>query len=545
MKCIAITVLVATFLTPALPTFASDELPVGSGLTASQSARMSATDGDELPVGSGLTAEALVRVQAGTDSMFDTTGNFSELAMQARYDAPEQTGLYAGLDFRAINDDTYGVSSVFLGIPYYFLIREAGVGYEGSPLSGRAGRFPHSDVVESPYSLFVSSREQSAFLYELDYQGDWLRFLTRSVELNRNSDIKRGYELGYPDRSVVFQTVAITREHWEFGFQDSTVAVPAKDSAVVGVNDGESELERAQTSDGSGPLFVPDLFFSPLPGFLTQYILGSGDNPWRQDINYNSLMGFYGVVRGDGADLPWQVESQILVDDFNANAFFNPSAEQQNPFMIGWMVSGRIDTDLGRFRLSHAGSTMYTFQDSQDRNYSYTYYPEISFPLNDEGDRRTLDYRDNYFGFYLGENTLALRLDWERDFDVAWGSFDRLDAGASLEYTVSGTKSPANQWGDYSDWKEHGNDWPAESTRLLDESTLEHGLSLSTQTSISRPLGGAELNVGLTGDLGVWFNVLEQDAAGDGGPSPRDDLYRPSDRNYILGQAGVFARMSY
>lgn len=491
-------------------------------------------------IGEGLSASALVGGNAGTDTMFGTTGNYTELGLALQYRSPGN-GFYGSVDFRALGDDKYGVSHAFLDLPVYLYIREAGIGYDGELLSARAGRFRHSDVVKSPYALFVSSHENTGFLYELDYEGDWLRFLTRSVELSRNSVID------YPDKSVVFQTIALTRENWEFGFQDATVAVPIRAEQIDDIyldDDDEIVVERIRRSDGSGPVFVPELFFSPLPGYLTQYIVGARNSdegrPWGQEINYKSLMGFYGVLRGEAYELPWEVESQILVDDFNANAVFNPDGTQ-NPYMGAWMLSGLLETEYGHFRLSHAGSLMYTFQTSGSRRYSYTYYPEVWFPR--DGGEQTIDYRDSYFGFHLGENTLAFRLDWEDTYGAPERLGETISLESGIEYTASGSKSPANQWGDFDSWQDldgAGSGTGAfSSTRLLDESPLEHGLSLSLGASLSRPLGAGLMTLGLTGDFGTWFNVLRRDSAADGGR----DLYRPSGETYVKSRVGLFARM--
>ncbi len=477
----------------------------------------------------GLSVATLLRGNVGTVDKFGIRGSSVELGTAISYSSLRLPFSF-GVDLRAISDDRYTVSRAFLDSPVYFFIHEAGIGFDGDPLSGRAGRFPHYDVVKSPYSLFVSSRGNSAFLYEIDYEGEWVRFLTRSVELSRNSVFDS------PEKSVVFQTVAIRRPRWEVGFQDATVAVPPP----------ESNEDPPQTSDGSGPVFVPELFFSPLPGYMTQYIIGGGESlgagaPWVQDFNYKSLMGFYGVLRGGEARLPWEVEAQILVDDFNANAIMNPDGNQ-NPFIGAWMLSGIVDTDYGNFRLSHAGSLMYTFQTSHNRNYGYTYYPYTYFERNGE---QTIDYRDNYFGFFLGDNTLAFRLDWDRGFPVGAAIDRTIGVEAGLEYTVSGSKSPANQWGDLDHWSDHNGDGAFGSTRLLDEDRLEHGLALHLAGEYTYPLRFGSLRFGLDGTFGVWFNVLRRDRAADSPDDPRGDLYRPSDETYRKARFGVWTMYSF
>ena len=475
-------------------------------------------DGDASATGTGdgdasaITAEFLLEQTVGSQPMFPGSGTFTQLGIITAYrsDSP----FYATFDFRALSDDRYSVGAAFLDIPFSFRIREAGLGYAGEPLSLRAGIFAHADVVESPYSLFISGRRQSAFLYEIDYTGRWLRLLTRSIELNRNS------ALGYPDRSVVFQTIGVHGDGWEVGFQDSVVAVP------LPVSDGE---KITQTSDGTGPVFVPALFFLPLPNYVTQYILGGGENPWRQSINYKSLMGFYGRMR---LDLPLELEAQILIDDFNANAFVRPDHPHQNPFMGAWMLSGRMPTPIGAFRFSHAGSLMYTFQTSHNRRYSYTYYPEVVFPRGDEW--QVIDYRDNYLGFFLGDNTVAFRLDWEHHLRPQRPVAFDLGLDGLLEYTVSGSKSPLNPWGDYRSWSDHPGEGPLASTRLLDEEVLEHGLRLGLSASASRRWGPGTIALRLATGAGVWFNVLRLDEVDRPGfPAPHDvEIYRPSDETH-------------
>lgn len=474
-----------------------------------------------------LSAEVILRQDFGSTPRYLSEGTSSELGIRLGYDWP--VGIYARLDFRASTDGRYGVARQFLDVPFYFVMREGGLGYETDSLHLRAGRFTHADVVESPYSLFVSSREHSAQLYEIDIRGEWLRFLTRSVQLNRNS------VHGYPDRSIVFQTIGVTRPNWEVGFQDATVAVPMPDP------------DGGQTSDGSGPTFVPELFFNPFPSYLNQYILGAGEAPWVQDINYKSLMGFYGVLRGETRELPWKVEGQILVDDFNANAIWNPGSEHQNPFMGAWMLSGRLDTGAGRFRLSHAGSLAYTFQTYGNRRYSYTYYPEVAFPRG--GELSPIDYRENYFGFYHGPNTAAFRLDWEHELPAPPALGETIALDGELEYTISGTKSPLNPWAEYESWRDHGSDGAFTSTRYLDDDRLEHGVRLGLSGTLTRELGVGRLTVGLHGELGVWVNVLKLDeltrSSADDFPDSQDvEYYRPSDETFTLGRVGLFARYS-
>ena len=491
---------------------------------------VAAPSGAHAQIGDGLTAEGLIAQRFAGEEMFGTRGTYTELGIGLRYDAP--IGLYASLDLRARSDDRYGSPLWVEDGPVYFELREGGFGYDGELISARAGRFPHSDVVDSPYALFISGRERSAFIYEIDYEGDWLRILTRSITLNRNS------VHGYPDRSAIFQTVAIRRPGWEVGFQDATVAV------------GKPRADGERPSDGTGPVFVPEFFFVPLPSYVNQRILRSGENPWLQDINFKSMMGFYAVVRSETTGgLRWETEGQILFDDFNTNAIFQPQ-EWQNPFIGGWMLSGKVDSPLGAFRLSHAGTLAYLFQTSSERRYSYTYYPEVTFPLG--GELQVIDYRDNYVGFYLGENTAAVRLDWERHIEpnLERPRVDRVSIDASGEYTVSGSKSPLNPWTEYDDWREHGEEWPFGSTRFLGEDPLEHGLLFGAGVETRIPAGTGALIPRIEATAGVWYNVLRltpltRGPGDDFPPSGQVEFYRPSDETFAQAALTLSARYRF
>ena len=312
--------------------------------------------------------------------------------------------------------------------------------------------------------------------------------------MNKNS------ALGYPDRSLVFQTISVRGARWEIGYQDSTIAVGMPDS------------EGNQPSDGSGPVFVPEFFFNFIPSYLIQQILGDGETPWLQRLNYNSLMGFFGRIHGESpSGIPWYVEAQILIDDFNANALFKPDSPVQNPYIGAWMLSGLLDTRMGSLRFSHAGALAYAFQTSGALRYSYTYYPEVGFPHY--GSWQPIDYRENYLGFYLGENTLAFRLDWEQSIPVSTRLGHNLQLYGVGEYTISGSKSPMNPWGDYQSWDDHpgAGESAFGSTRLLDEELLEHGIRIGASGSLTRRVGPGMLTFRIEGELSSWINVLRLD----------------------------------
>ncbi len=477
---------------------------------------------------SGFWAEVSASQIIGTD------GLWQDLSAGIGYDSA-LTGLSWIAVLSAQSDGKYDsfFDEEHVGGFAYFL-ETGGITYTSEFLTLRAGRFPHVDVVENPYSLFVSSLATPAFLYEIDYRGNWLRFLTRSVELTRNS------ANDFPDRSIVFKTLAITQPSWEFGFQDAIVAV----------------APSAPPGDGSGPVFVPEYFFNPIPAVFTQYTLGGGNSPWVQNLNHNSLMGFYGLMRGETPQaMEWDALAQWLVDDVNLNAIVNPDSPHQNPNKWAWLIAARIATPYGAFRLSHAGAHMYTFQTSGNRRYEYTYYPDVVFPRGG-GVLDPIDYRDNYFGFYLGENTAAFKLDWEWALPRLPVPGAELHLAGAASYTVSGSKSPSNPWHEYKKWDEPYPDRKY-STRFLDEETLEHGALLTLEAEWRQPLGPGRYTVGLRADFGHWWNVLrltpvvidgepvERAESGPGTRFPGADnveIYRPSsNENYGLAQIEIYA----
>ncbi|TVR57349.1 MAG: hypothetical protein EA426_12230 [Spirochaetaceae bacterium] len=486
------------------------------------------------PLFSGFWAEISAAQIIGTD------GAWQDLSAGIGYDSA-LTGLSWIAVLSAQSDGKY--DSFFdedhVGGFAYFL-EAGGITYTSELFTLRAGRFSHFDVVENPYSLFVSSLAIPAFLYEIDYRGNWLRFLTRSVELTRNS------EIGYPDRSIVFKTLAITQPNWEFGFQDAIVAV-APTVTIDGVT-------SPPPGDGSGPVFVPEYFFNPIPAVFTQYTLGGGKSPWVQRINHNSLMGFYGLMRGETPSaMRWDAVAQWLVDDVNLNAIVNPDSPHQNPNKWAWLIAARLSTPYGAFRFSHAGAHMYTFQTSGHRRYEYTYYPDVLFPRGG-GLLDPIDYRDNYFGFYLGENTAAFKLDWEWQIPRLPVPGAELHTAAALSYTVSGSKSPSNPWHEHDSWRDPVPDGRKYSTRFLDEDILEHGALLTLEAEWRSPLGPGRYTVGLRANFGHWWNVLRLESV-DGDPVDRQtglgtalfpgasdvEIYRPSNENYGLAQIEIYA----
>ncbi len=353
----------------------------------------------------------------------------------------------------ATNDDRYYSTHSLYWSNHFFQIENSGVGVTLGPLRFRGGRLAHFDVLEAPYSLFVSSRGISAPMVELAYDDGLFFYLTRWIGLTMYS------ALAYPNRGAVVKWYGLDFGEFRFGFQDSVVF--------------------------TNRIFDFEYFASPIPGFFTQYTQTSVDAPWRKSGNDNSIMGFFAEYAADA----WDLSAQLLIDDANSNFIFSPDGPQ-NPFKIAWMLGGTLDTAVGAFRFDHAGATKYTFQPAGGPGYlvpyGYTYIPDTDY--ESAGQTRAIPNQDNYIGYPHGENNLAFRVGWDHAVTFpALGAVGRgpstaaavppaqlLSLAASLEYRISGSKSPANPWHDYLWYTEDG-----EGSRLLDEDVLEHRLLLT------------------------------------------------------------------
>jgi hypothetical protein len=336
-------------------------------------------------------------------------------------------------DLSLLSDRKYASSQRDAWGGLYTMINRGGIGFEvgekeaAGRLGLRAGRLPFDDVVDSPYSLFVSGQEYPPLLGELSYEHSIFFYQSRGMVLNYNS------VEGYPERGANLKTFGIHLENGlRFGVQEAAVYTDIP--------------------------FDPEYFISPIPQFFTQYINKSSGKPWGQTGNDNYIVGFY----GDYQSLPWQISGQLLVDDFGSVT--------NNPDKIAWQAGARRATPWGRFGLHHGGATKYTFQaygsGGGDTQYEYTYYPASVFTL--DGEEVSIDPDENYIGYRHGENNLAFLLDYANEFAG-------IEAAAALEYVVTGEQSPSNPWFEYDSWY----DIPGPSTKLLDSGVLEHDLRLS------------------------------------------------------------------
>jgi hypothetical protein len=402
-------------------------------------------------------------------------------------------------DMSLIGDEKYEPAERFM-FGRYFYIHNGGVILDFGPLSLKAGRFVHRDIVDTPYSLFVSSYDPffdttglSALLADISFRGGPFTYESRWIDLNTRSD------QGYPDRGANYKVFALQLGDFRFGLQDVAVYV-----------DRSFDLEY---------------FLSPIPHIFTQMFTSMDGTPWLQTGNDNSITGlFFEWLRPES-----YLYAQWLVDDISLDALIPQFLRDWFPEVFGstaaaskmaWSLGGRYEFPFGTLGFYHAGATKYTFEATNDvPQYGYTYYPASEY-LQD-GVWVELDYRDNYIGYLYGENNLAFLADYAY-------SFPRLDVGASLEYVISGSKSPANPWHDATGATDAGR-----YTQMFGEPVLEHTVAARIQAAWrvrSWTLYGRLR-------LGGVFNRLGLESAVDDGGDPQRWIYRPQagDNRLIYG----------
>lgn len=383
-----------------------------------------------------------------------------------------------------------------------FEFGEAGVRYEDGPILAELGRLKLHDYIETPYSLFLSGRGNVALGGAFAYDEGPFFYSSRWIALNY--DLK---DTDIPDRSAYLKTWGLRFGPFRFALQDANVMTNMLDLKVA-----EPTLER-------GPIFDPEYFLLPIPGIFIQYVGIRQDSPWeKRNLDDNGIVGFL----LDWQEGPWYAAAQVLVDDINMNRFLDPDG-RQNPDKIAWTLGGHWDGPYGKVGLYHAGATMYTFQPygstGVNKHYGYTFYPFTEYEV--DGVPLAFEPEANYLGYLHGENNLAFMATWTHKL---WGA----KASSSLEFTLSGSKSPANPWHEnesYLDW--------GEGTRLLDEAVLEKKLVL--KASAAYPMGAWEFGLELM--LGGVWNRLELTAGDPLDPVNGIAFYRPSNKHAVI--AGV------
>lgn len=388
-------------------------------------------------------------LEARNDSGVPNPGVFERLGITLAHSG-------YGFDFiaemQAANDGKYPL----LNEPYanfYPLLIQGGLSYRNGPFSASAGRFRQKDIVDSPYSLFVSSEGLSALGAQIGYDDERFFFLTKWISLNANSSL---FTMDIP---IVSGTSYLSKP-FDRGVEYK----------VYGLHLGKFRFAYLDAEVYTGRSFDVEQFFNPSPGFFLQYAK-STPGPWEQGsawepANENYMGGF--LLDYTTPDL--YAYGQILIDDVNSNRLFHPD-RVANPDKIALSGGGRLKTDIGTFGAFAALSTKYTFEPvgaaGTNTEYGYNYYPDLRFPTGS-----LLPEEDNV-GLYLGEDVFALR-----------GAYDTtlhgVDLDSSLELALSGPQSPTNPWAQFVYFDDAG---AGVGTHLLDDPIIERRLTLRAAAS--------------------------------------------------------------
>lgn len=376
---------------------------------------------------------------------------------------------------------------------YYIKFKNSGINLNLNNVKISFGNLENYDIVDSPYSLFISSLGHSKPTVSFKFEDSNFKYESRYIlisyddfmplNLSTKSSIDKGLNLKY---------YAIKYGNFTFGYEEASVYV--------------------------NRLFDFEYFSNPLPNFFVQYYRENVLYNGIRSFNDNSLMGFFATYE----DLKKYLYAQILIDDFNANRFFNPD----NPTVdkIAWSFGGTYNlNNYLKAKIFSAGATKYTFQPSSDSGnplyYGYTYF--IVEKLKDW----IINYEENYIGYKYGENNLALLigLDYSKEFNLT----------GDLEFILSGTKSPINPW------TEKNSSTYERGFNLLNEGKIEKTFLLSL--NISKKFGIMELGGFIK--LGEIFNVLKLvEEVNDNVKKP---YYAPSDENKTIFDLSIFLKVSY
>lgn len=379
---------------------------------------------------------------------------------------------------------------------FYFTFDNIGAAWDAGFLKAEVGRLAHYDVVESPYSLFISSEALSALVADITVEDEHLFYSTRWVGLPSE-----------PEPDWVDDSGLYAPAYDGNGDSDGAGWIPDRGAnyKVFGLKFDGLRVGLLDASVYNQRSFDLAYFVLPFPSFFIQYVSrpkGEPDQVWYND---NAFIGLF----ADYSDGDLYAYTQLLVDDIALNRYFNPEG-QMLPDKLAWSLGGELETRVGAFRFYHAGATKYTFAAvGPDQNYEYTYY---RIPEYNDGSGY-LPLEDNYIGYKYGENNISFQAGYSNLFlegDPLEFSFD-----AMLEYVVSGSKAPNNPW-------HEGLSAPPD-TELLNESVLEHRLGGSV--SMMKRVGLFDFYFDLT--LTQFWNRLAPTFQSSPDAYNNEAIYRP------------------
>ena len=367
-------------------------------------------------------------------------------------------------DLSFINDGKYPTHLNY-ELGHNFIPNDCFIAIHGGAFALDGGRSLIKDEVQGPYSLFLSAKETPLTNIGFVFDNDRIRYETRWISLNyRSANVYEGTSLPWLDRGMNYKAYSLSLGAFRFGYQDASVYV--------------------------GQVFDFESFINPLPAFIQQMVLTTGGRPFSQVTNPNSLMGFFGTWTGETAS----AYAQFLVDDING-AFLAPLLSWAIPALndinnvekLAWSIGGSWESPVGKLSFHHGGATKYAFEstyaegntpggfglaapDYDSLPYPYVYYPATSYGY--QGEIYTVYPGENYIGYQHGENNLSFLIGWEGSpgKDLPWG----FESEAELEYSITGSQSPANPWHELDTWTSIGKAFV-----MFDEPTLEHSLRLA------------------------------------------------------------------
>jgi hypothetical protein len=416
---------------------------------------------------------------------------FDEIGFAASYEA---ANILIHLDGGLRNDGAYTPEESYL-LGHYIELKNAFIDLHTDRFGLTFGRRAHQDIVESPYSLFISSVPLPALVADARYEDDRFFYESRWVQLNALSPLYvfPGTTLRL-DRGMNYKAYGLKLGNVRFGLQDSIVF--------------------------TGRSFDAEFFLNPMFQYLQQLVRSTDGKPWTEKSNCNSLNGFFADVRSE----TWYAYAQVLIDDINLD-FLGFWGKLKMPTKIAWSLGGRVDLPWGTLGAYTAGATKYTFEATyatssySDFPYEYAYYPASQYELAD-GTPMTLDYTQNYIGYKYGENALSLLVDYRRDFAPV-----PVVLAASIEYVISGSKSPSNPWHEAGTWLDL--DWLHHSPLyFLEDPQLEHTLRGTVSSALR--LGGFEVSASVM--LGGRWNSLTLVEVAAGEPK----VFRPEGLDRLL-----------
>lgn len=417
-----------------------------------------------------------------------------------------QVETHFDLNVKLTNDRAFSdpfMDSYYAG--YYFDFAKALVTLRFGNVTVTIGKGNPSDVVESPYSLFLTSAPVLRNTLAISYEDERFIYVTRWIEL---SNLKSGSSELAKKRGANFKLYGTKVGNVRFGYQEANVY--------------------------AGRTFDFEFFANPTPGFFVQYLNEAG-RPFPEGFGEaNYLLGFFLDFRNEKV----YAYAQVLIDDINMNRILKP-AEFQNPDKLAWSVGGKLETDIGSFAVFHAGATKYTFQPTAEgaslpqNFYGYTVFTDFRY-LQQDGLSMVLPLELLYLGYKYGENNAAIAF----VFEPPQHSPLLMGSKLWLEYVVLGERSPVNPWGEFVG--------PPSGTHWLGEPVLERRFVLGAELMTKLVEWKwekitAEVDAKILFELGYLWNRSEPiEVGGDNSGKP---LLRPVEgRNMLLASLGTGLR---